>query len=106
MTKQQFKEQLETTGIRVYYQYAPIGTSVPFITFVWNTDNFAADNKVYQRIVSATVTHYHSEPSNGEELKTVFDENDLFWNCESDYDPDERLYTDIYTMEVIEDGKD
>ena len=104
MTKKQFKEQLETTGLRVYYQYAPIGTAVPFIVYTWNTDNFAADDKAYKRIAVVTVTHYHSDFSNGEEMKAVFDGNDLFWNCESDYDPTERVYIDIYTMEVLANG--
>lgn len=102
MTKKQFKEQLETSGMRVYYQYAPIGTKVPFVVFTWESNNYSADNIAYQRIALATVTHYHSDPSDGDELKAVFDGNDLFWNCESVYDPTERLYTDIYTMEVLD----
>ena len=104
MTKAQFKGQLESTGLRVYYQYAPLGTKVPFVVFTWNYDNFPADNIAYQRIAIATVTHYHSELSDGEDIRAVFDANDLFWNCDSDYDPTERLYTDIYTMEVLADG--
>ena len=104
MTKIEFKDLLETTGIRVYEKYAPVGTKVPFIVYSWDYANFAADNTAYQRIAAATVTHYHNDYSDGEELKTAFDENDLFWNCDSDYDPTERLYIDIYTMEVIDNG--
>lgn len=104
MTKKEFKDLLETTGIRVYEHYAPKGTAVPYIAYIWDYDNFPADNKAYQRIASVTVTHYHSEPSDGEDLKAVFDSNDLVWNCESDHDPTERLYTDIYTMEVLANG--
>lgn len=106
MTRAQFAEQLETSGIPVFFDHAPIGTAVPFLTYAWNYDNFAADNKAYQRIAAVTVTHYHADYSDGEELKAVFDENDIFWNCDSDYDSTEKLYTDIYTMEVLEDAED
>lgn len=104
MTKKQFKEQLETTGLRVYYQYAPVGTKTPYIVFSWDYANFPADNTAYTRIAIATVTHYHSDLSDGEELRAVFDANDLFWDCDTSFDADERLYTDIYTMEVLADG--
>ena len=104
MTKKEFRDLLETTGIRVYEQYDPKGTAVPFIAYIWNYKNIPADNKAYQRIAGVTVTHYHGEPSDGEDLKAVFDNNDLFWNCEPDYNPTERLYTDIYTMEVLANG--
>ena len=38
MTKAEFKAQLETTKLPVYYMYAPIGTKVPFVTYIWNSD--------------------------------------------------------------------
>lgn len=104
MTRAEFVTQLEGTKLPVYYQFAPIGTKVPFIVYTWDYDNFAADDKAYARIANVTVTHYHSEYSKGEDLKTILNENDLFWNCDTDYDPNERVYTDIYTMEVLEDG--
>jgi L-ascorbate metabolism protein UlaG (beta-lactamase superfamily) len=104
MTRAEFAAQLETTKIPVFFDHAPIGTPVPFLTYTWNYDNFGADNKAYKRIAAVTVTHYHSDYTRGDDLKAVFDENDLFWNCDSDYDSDQKLYTDIYTMEVLADG--
>ena len=103
MTRAEFAAQLETSGIPAFFDHAPIGTKCPFLVYTWDYDNFGADNKVYQRIASVTVTHYHTEYTKGSELKAVFDGNDLFWNCDSAYDADQKVYTDIYTMEVLAD---
>lgn len=103
MTRAELKEQLEQVA-PVYYDFAPVNTPLPFITFHFDSDNFAADNKVYQRIASVTVNHYHEQYDNGAAIKTVLDENELFWECVGIYDADQKLYIDTYTMEVLEDG--
>lgn len=102
MTKAEFKAQLETTKLPVYYMYAPIGTKVPFVTYFWNSDNFGADDKAYQRIANVTVEYYHSAYDDSSALEQVFDENDLFWNVERVFSADQKLYVDTYTMEVLE----
>ena len=102
MTQAEFKEQLETSKIPVFYTYAPIGTAVPFIAYTWSSDNFAADNKTYQRIAQVTVEFYHRDYDNGSSLETIFNENDLFWNVERSYSEDQKTYIDVYTMEVLE----
>ena len=106
MTREQFKEQLETTGLPVFYQNADLGTKTPYITYTWGYDNFGADDKVLARIVTVTVNHYHTDYDDGSALKELFDENDLFWNLDPTYDSDSRLYIDIYTMEVLENAED
>lgn len=106
MTREQFKAQIEESGIPVFYDHADIGTKVPFITYVWDYDNFGADDKVHARIAAVTVTHYHADYDDGSTLKALFDENDLFWNVETSYDSDMRLYIDTYTMEVLEYAED
>lgn len=103
MTQAEFKAQLETTKLPVYYLYAPIGTKVPFITYDWNSDNFGADNKVYQRIANVTVYYYHADYDDSSALETVFNENELFWNVERVYSADQKVYLDTYTMEVLDD---
>lgn len=106
MTREQFKAQIEESGIPVFYDHADIGTKVPFITYTWDYDNFGADDKVHAQIVAVTVTHYHADYDDGSTLKTLFDENDIFWNVDTAYDSDMRLYIDTYTMEVLEDAED
>lgn len=104
MTRAEFAAQLETTKIPVYFDHAPSGTVAPFLIYKWDYDNFGADNRAYQRIASVTVEHYHYDYSDGADVKAVFDENDLFWSCSSGYNSSEKLYTEIYTMEVLENG--
>lgn len=104
MTRAELVEQIEPVA-PVFFDHAPVGTKVPFLVYTWNYDNFGADNKAYQRIAEVTITHYHKSYDTGEDLKQILDENDLFWNCDTDYDSSEKLYIDTYTMEVLEDGK-
>lgn len=103
MTRAEFANQLATAISNVYYDHAPLRTKLPYVTYNWDYDNYPADDKSYQRIVQATVTHYHADYSDGAELKAVFDENDLFWTCTSAYDSDMKVYIDTYTMEVLAD---
>lgn len=105
MTQAEFVKQLETTGLPVFYMYAPKGTAVPFIAYIWDSDNFGADSKVYQRIAQVTVEHYHAAYDDGSALINVFNENDLFWNVERSFSADQKTYIDIYTMEVLENGE-
>lgn len=105
MTRAQFAEQLEEACPDVFYLYAPIGTHVPYIVFSWDYGNFPADNKAYQRIAQVTVTHYHTEYFAGDQLKQILDENDIFWDCSTEYDANEDLYIDTYIMEVLEDAQ-
>ena len=104
MTRAEFAAQLETTKLPVFYDHAKVGTAVPFLTYTWDYDNFLADNKAYQRIANVTVTHYHAAYSDGADIKAVLDENELFWNCETYYDSNEKVYIDTYTMEVLANG--
>lgn len=103
MTRAEFAEQLATAITNVFYDHAPLGTKLPYVAYTWDYDNYPADDKAFQRIANVTVTHYHAEYSDGEALKTVFDENDLFWTCDSFYDSDMKVYIDTYTMEVMAD---
>lgn len=106
MTREEFKQQLETTKIPVFYDHAVVGTKTPYLTYTWGYDNFSADDKAFVRIATVTVTHYHTDYDDGSALKTLFDENDIFWSLDSIYDSDSRLYMDVYTMEVLEDAED
>lgn len=107
MTREGFATILSGACSTVFFDHAPLGTAVPYLTYTWEyNNNFGADDKVYQRIASITVQHYHNDYSDGSNLKAALDAAGIFWECESDYDSNENLYIDTYTMEVIENGEE
>lgn len=103
MTKQEIYELLNGVA-PAYYHYAPIGTALPFITYVTDhNNNFGADDKVYKEVTGLTVTLYMGadDLSLEADLATALNDADIYWTSSTDYDDDQKLYTTIYEMEVI-----
>ena len=87
-----------------YYHHAPIGMSLPFITFLTDHDNnFGADDKVYKQVMGATITLYMGadDLSLEDQVNEALDEQDIYWVSSTDYDSLQEVYTTIYEMEVI-----
>ena len=103
MTKQDLYTLLN--GIApTYYHHAPIGTSLPFITFLTDHDNnFGADDKVYREVTGAMVVLYLSANDFAYEtaLNTALDNANIYWVSSTDYDDSQDVYTIVYEMEVI-----
>ena len=103
MTKQQIFEILNEVA-PTFYSQAPIGTALPFITYITDHgNNFGADDKVYKQVTGITATLYMSADDLGTEdaLNATLDDADMFWISSTAYDEDQKLYTITYEMEVI-----
>ena len=87
-----------------YYHHAPIGTSLPFITFLTDHDNnFGADDKVFKEVTGVTITLYMgaNDLSIESQVNNALNEQDIYWVSSTDYDNLQEVYTIIYEMEVI-----
>lgn len=103
MTKQEIYNLLNNVA-PTYYHHAPIGTSLPFITYQTDHDgNFGADDKVYQQVTGITVTLYlgADDLDLEDNLNNALDDAHIYWVSSTDYDDQQELYTIIYEMEVI-----
>lgn len=103
MTRQDIYNMLNEVA-PTYYSQAPIGTLLPFITYITDhANNFGADNKVYKEVTGITATLYMSAEdfATEEALNAVLEDADIFWISSTDFDEDQKVYTTVYEMEVI-----
>lgn len=90
-----------------FYGRANVGTELPYMTFTWDhMPNFAADDVVYQRAAVVTIYLYAVDPDTEEAVNDALDELGVYWTSTSSFEVSDGAYLTIYTMEVIEDGKD
>lgn len=104
MTRADLVSLLDTVA-PIYFEKAPLGTKCPFITYsVDYGNNFGADNKVYQKIMTVTLNAYvlTSQLETLAEIEEALD--DIYWSASDSYDDSEKLITRTYTMEVIDNG--
>lgn len=86
---------------KYYYGYAPLNTKLPYIVAEdADTDNFAADGKVYAPKVEMTLSCYFSSKNETTEsaIETILDSLGLFWNKSETHDEDESFYLIIYSF--------
>lgn len=90
---------LNSGPVPAFYDHAPKGTRVPFLTFTVSSDNFDADNRVYNKGLSFRAVLYTVEksPEIEETIEKILDDNDVPWEREEVYLADEFLYQEIYT---------
>lgn len=103
MTKQEIYNLLNEIA-PTYYHHAPIGTYLPFITYITDhDDNFGADDRVYKTVMGVTITLYLGSDDLWIEdrVNEALDEANVYWVSSTDYDDQQELYTIIYEMEVI-----
>lgn len=103
MTRQDIYSMLNNIA-PTYYHHAPIGTSLPFITFLTDHDNnFGADDKVFKEVTGVTITLYMgaNDLSIESQVNNALNEHDIYWVSSTDYDNLQEVYTTIYEMEVI-----
>lgn len=103
MTKQEIYNILNGI-VPTFYHHAPIGTSLPFMTYQTDHDNnFGADDKVYKEVTGITATLYLGADDFGIEdsLNSALNDENVYWVSSTDYDDQQEVYTIIYEMEVI-----
>lgn len=84
-----------------YYGSAPIGAKLPYIVGqTTESDNFAADGKVYANKYDFTLECYFSKKNESQEavIETILDTLGVFWNKTESFDEDESFYLIIYTF--------
>lgn len=84
-----------------YYGEAPIGAVLPYIVGqTTQSDNFAADGKVYAKKNGFQLECYFAkkDESAEESIEAELDKIGVFWNKSETRDDDESFYLIIYTF--------
>lgn len=106
MTFTDIKTMLGQTGLRNTYYSWPEKQAPALPYLVWylpNTDNFAADDKVYQRINALNIELYTENKDFETEqiVEAVLDAWHIVWDKQETYLESEHMYEVLYTMEVF-----
>lgn len=102
---EQIVKILEETGLSFAYDHFAEGESPdpPFICYlVPNSDNFAADGKVYYKINEMHIELYTDckDLSAEQKLEDVLDANDIYYEKSEVWIESEKLYEVLYTFEM------
>lgn len=103
MSLEEILAMLERTGLPVAYRAFPDGQapSLPFICyFLASSNNFCADNAVYQPINRITIELYtqHKDPAAEAAVERALAAH--CWEKSEEYLDDENCYEIIYEIEV------
>lgn len=109
MTYQDVLDMLDETGLPSAYHHFAEGESPdpPFLVFLFpGSDNFGADNGVYQKIDVLNIELYtdKKDPETEEDVETVLNNHDLFYNKSEVWIESEKLYEVMYSTEVLTTG--
>ena len=107
MTYGAIVDMIEEMGLPFAYDHFAEGESPspPFIVFLMSrSDNFGADDKVYQKINELHIELYtdKKDPTSEALVETVLDRYEIYWEKYEEYIAEEKLYEVDYTMEVIQ----
>ena len=89
------------TDYSYYYGAAPIGTKLPYIVAeATETDNFAADCKVYEIKSELSLNCYFAKKDESKEaaIESILDKLGVFWNKAESFDEDETFYLITYSF--------
>ena len=91
---------------KVAYRAFPVGKApkLPFICYLCtNTDNFKADEQVYQVIQEVDIELYTAKKDEGSELalEAVLAENGLVWEKYEEYIDSENCYMITYSTSLV-----
>lgn len=102
MTNKEIYQAISASTIPTFWDHAPAGTYVPFITYDTSSDNFAADNIVYHKGKNIRIVLYNTTKDEALEkkLEDALDAAGIVWECESLFIQDERVYNTIYTATI------
>ena len=109
MTLTEINDMMASIGLPYTYYSFPVG-NVPappyFVFFYSDSDNFGADNKVYQCINTVNIELYSKLPDFEAEkqIEDVLESNGIYWNKSHVYLASEELYETVYEMEILING--
>lgn len=106
MTAEEIVTMLESTGFPVTYLQWPEKAvpALPYICYYFpNSNNFGADNVVYQKINALNVELYTTEKDFAAEelLENALGDASHFWQKSETYLTTEHMYEVLYQTEVI-----
>lgn len=103
MTNADIGSMLEETGLPVFYDHGKVGTKLPYITYTTTTDNFFADDSVYQKVNALRAVLYTAVKSSTleETIEAVFASHNIPWNRDETYDSNSEVFQEIYESEVM-----
>lgn len=103
MSLDDLKAILGETGIKFSYHHWEEPPPLPYGVFLDPySNNFMADNRVYEKISHIQIELYAEEKDllAEQSIEDVLDKHDMPYEKEFLYIPEERLYETIYEIEV------
>ncbi|QKE71876.1 hypothetical protein HPK19_03240 [Arthrobacter citreus] len=109
MTLIELHSLLEATGLPVAYSHFTATSSnpvpvPPFICYLeTDTENFFADNKVYQKAINVLIELYTKKKDSTTELliEQLLDDNEIPYLTTSNYIESEKIFQKTYEVRLI-----
>ena len=106
MTYQDVLDMLDETGLPSAYHHFAEGESPdpPFLVLLFpESDNFGADNRVYQKIDVLNIELYtdRKDPEIEADVEAVLSNHDLFYNKSEVWIESEKMYEVLYQVRII-----
>lgn len=106
MTYSEIKTMLSSTGLPVAYNAFPIGSvpQLPYIVYSYpNSENFGADNRVYQKGESLRVWLCTKNKDFTAEalIESAFNSYCLYWDKTESFLQSDDMYMILYEMEIL-----
>ncbi len=106
MTYQDVLDMLDETGLPSAYHHFAEGESPdpPFLVFLFpESDNFGADNRVYQKIDVLNIELYtdRKDPEIEADVEAVLSNHDLFYDKSEVWIESEKMYEVLYQVRII-----
>ena len=106
MTYQDVLGMLDETGLPSAYHHFAEGESPdpPFLVFLFpESDNFGADNRVYQKIDVLNIELYtdRKDPEIEADVEAVLSNHDLFYDKSEVWIESEKMYEVLYQVRII-----
>ena len=106
MTYQDVLDMLDETGLPSAYHHFAEGESPdpPFLVFMFpESDNFGADNRVYQKIDVLNIELYtdRKDPEIEADVEAVLSNHDLFYDKSEVWIESEKMYEVLYQVRII-----
>lgn len=104
MTLNELNNILKATGYPVAYSHFNDSVKPPFITYlVLGSENFNADNQVYNRIDDVNIELYTKikDLEAEKKLEDILNENELVWEVTETYIETEKVFQRLYEVRLI-----